>query len=235
MRFIEIHMENQMRIENQNTQQIEQNPVPQPMRAPKNPKTNYVMIGGLLLTCFVIFSLGGYYLGKQSTSSQQHVTTIQSQATPPETPKTSIPTTQNTPSQKTLDWKTYTSSNYGFTLKYPKDYQIEERVDGFFVITAPGDSAPQGGISIDARQQGIYETFEKAKNWINTNLTISQTSQRGNWALFIGTGKEGMIKNIEFKHAISPYKNGAISVEAMNNSPYKDIFEDVVGSFQFVN
>lgn len=236
--LVEIHMENQMNVGNQNTQQVGQNPGSQPMIAPEKQSTNYLMIGGIVLACFVVFGFGGYYLGKNTSEVKQSTQRTQNQTAPIATSTpltTSAPDTQNTPSQVTSNWKTYTSSKYGFTFKYPQDYQVEERVDGFFVITVSDGGAPQEGISIDARLQGIYETFEKAQNWINTDLQISQTSQIGNWSIFIGVGKEGMIKNIEFKHAISPYKNGAIGVETINNSPYKDIFEDIVKSFQFKN
>jgi hypothetical protein len=49
-------MENQMTVGNQNTQQIEQNPVSQPVMTPEKPKTNYLLIGGIVLACFVILS-----------------------------------------------------------------------------------------------------------------------------------------------------------------------------------
>lgn len=65
-------MENQMNVADQNTQQIGQNQVSQPVMTPENPKANYLMIGGIILVCFVIFGFGGFYLGKQSSNSTQY-------------------------------------------------------------------------------------------------------------------------------------------------------------------
>lgn len=55
-----------MDVEGQNNQQTGQNPVSQPVITPEKPKTNYFMIGGIIVACSVLFGFGGYYLGKQS-------------------------------------------------------------------------------------------------------------------------------------------------------------------------
>lgn len=60
-------MENQINAGVQNTQQIGQNPINQPVLTPEKPRTNYLVIGVVILVCFVVFGLGGYYLEKQST------------------------------------------------------------------------------------------------------------------------------------------------------------------------
>lgn len=44
-----------------------------------------------------------------------------------------------------------------------------------------------------------------------------------------------MIKSIEFKQAITPYKSNAIGLGTINNDPYKNIFEEIVKSFRFTN
>jgi len=77
-------MENQINDGSQNTQQIGQNPVNQPVLTSEKPKANYLLIGGIILACFVIFGFGGYYLGNQSSSSQQTNNLDQSQSTPTE-------------------------------------------------------------------------------------------------------------------------------------------------------
>jgi|GEM_PF-6890461 len=91
-------MENQTNIGNQNTQQIGQNPVSQPVNSSEKTKTNYLLIGGIVLACFVVFGFGGYYLGKQSSSSSNILDNEQSQTNPTTTPKTNTqipsPTTQ---------------------------------------------------------------------------------------------------------------------------------------------
>lgn len=53
---------------NQSTQQIGQNLMSQPINNTVEKKINYLMISVIILVCFVIFGLGGYYLGKQSSN-----------------------------------------------------------------------------------------------------------------------------------------------------------------------
>lgn len=93
-------MENQVSVGNQNTQQIGQNPVSHAVVTIEKSKTNYLFIGGIILACFVVFGFGGYYLGKQSSSSQQSSNNIQNQANPTATPETSFPTTSPTSVQQ---------------------------------------------------------------------------------------------------------------------------------------
>lgn len=81
-----------MNVGNQNTQQIGQNSVNQPSTTPEKQKINYLAIGGLILAGFVVIGFGGYYLGKQPSTSQENSNNIQGQANPAATPETSIPT-----------------------------------------------------------------------------------------------------------------------------------------------
>jgi hypothetical protein len=90
-------MENQVNVGDQNTQQIGQNPLSQPVISPEKPKTNWPLIGGIVLACFVVFGFGGYYLGKQSTNFQLTTNLDQQTPTPTESLIPSIPTTTNTP------------------------------------------------------------------------------------------------------------------------------------------
>lgn len=66
---LEIHMENQVNVSDQNNQQIGQNPICQPVQLPEKLKVNHLVIGAVVLICFVIFGLGGYYFGKQSSGN----------------------------------------------------------------------------------------------------------------------------------------------------------------------
>lgn len=107
-------MENQMNVGNQNSQQIWQNPVSQPIITPEKPKTNYLLIGGAVLASFVVFGFGGYYLGKQSSNTQAAV----QDNNLPEAKETITPTQSNyattTPSTVpsfASNWKTYTTNN----------------------------------------------------------------------------------------------------------------------------
>ncbi|HCR36392.1 hypothetical protein A2130_04205 [Candidatus Woesebacteria bacterium GWC2_33_12] len=87
-------MENQSNTADQNLPQVGQNPAVQPVVA--TPKTNYPMIGGVALVCSLIFGVGGYYLGKQSSNPQyvNNEVQINPTATPYLTNPTNTPTTQ---------------------------------------------------------------------------------------------------------------------------------------------
>lgn len=370
-------MGNQVNAGNQNIQQIGQNPVIQPVQIPEKPKINYLMVVGIILVCFVIFGIGGYYLGTKqlatknsmpSTNITPSFSPTPSEGSNPTTDgKTYTITTEPTlgltnytvkvpaswkqiehssnfqdtetfqdtygqftyqlvihqeknfneqtgkpystlkevtgfpydvptltvdgqqaaqalpragsesdykvlffsknsklvlsieldtprdgsklkegetlfkqvlasfkffdPGSELPGFKTYTSTKYGFSFKYPQDYKVEERVDGFFVITAPGEHVPQGGISIDARLQGIFETYEKAVNYYTTSLELSYNVQKPNVSVFIGVGKEGQIKGIEFQNAVLRYKTGALGLETINVEPYKSIFGTILSNF----
>jgi len=47
-------MENQMNVGYKNAQQVGQNPVNQPVMTPEGPKTNYLIIGGIVLACLMV-------------------------------------------------------------------------------------------------------------------------------------------------------------------------------------
>ena len=69
--LVEAYMENQINVGNQNTQQIGQNPINQNVQTTGNPKVKYLALGIVVFLGFLLFGLGGYYFGKQSTNSYQ--------------------------------------------------------------------------------------------------------------------------------------------------------------------
>lgn len=145
------------------------------------------------------------------------------------------PTAIATP-DPTANWKTYTDSTYGFSFKYPQDHKIEQRENGFFVISLTTDQNPQGGISIDSRNQNPnYKTFTEAEQYYHTSYTINQEDTVNNWKTFIAVGKEGMVQNMIFKIAIAPYKNGVINIETINNQAYSKLFDQILSSFKFLD
>lgn len=124
--YLKVKMENQINIDDQNSQQVGQNPVNQPVITPEKPKTNYLMIGGIVLVCFVLFGFGGYYLGKQSLSLQQ-IQPTPTIAPPPSV--TSNPTvTPTNILNPTQGWETYRSSAY--TLKHPDGLKSDTGATG---------------------------------------------------------------------------------------------------------
>lgn len=90
-------MDNEMKVEDQNAQQTGQYPVIQSVTTSEKPKTNYLLIGGVVLACFIFFGFGGYFLGKQSTNSELTNSLDQQTPTPIESSMPSIPNITNTP------------------------------------------------------------------------------------------------------------------------------------------
>lgn len=79
----------------------------------EKPKTNYLNLI-LISICFILFSVGVYYLGKQSVNA-------------PEKPVTVLPQTTAIPTSivdLTSNWKTYTDINLGISYSFPKDWYI---------------------------------------------------------------------------------------------------------------
>lgn len=94
-------MENQINMGDQNAQQIGQSPISQPMQVPEKPRVSYLMISLIVFICFLIFGLGGYYLGiknQNKTSDTGNILPTPVVTSPPETTvtPTNIPTTQST-------------------------------------------------------------------------------------------------------------------------------------------
>jgi len=117
---LEVKMENQISMDDQNTQQIVQNDVSQSMNIPEKPKVNYLMISGVILSCLIVFGLGGYYLGKQSSNKNLVSRANLTQTVSPTPITTADPTT---------NWKIYNNKDLGFELKYPPSAQIDKELN----------------------------------------------------------------------------------------------------------
>lgn len=83
----------------------------------------------LLLIIVLAVAFGGYFVYQQQTKSTPVTQTV----------------TQPTLSDETANWKTYTNSDYNFSLKYPKQFTLE-------VKSYPGKSANYE----NDRQFGLY-------------------------------------------------------------------------------
>lgn len=162
-------MENQINVDDQNTQQIGQNPDVQPVQIPEKPKVNYLAVGAIILIGFVLFVFGGYYLVKQSSKNRS---LNQNQTTP-------LPT--STENDATTNWRTYTDSEAGFSLKYPNDYFIFQGDPslGFFVATSPTQGG--NGPKFLPNQTDVWLTAFVSKNINIQTLDEYLTSQQNSF------------------------------------------------------
>lgn len=124
-------MENQINVGDQNSQQIGQNLVNQTVPVQEKPNTNYLVIGAVVLICFVIFGFGGYYLGIQKSNNSQNNQLPVSSPTPSATIETlsttnppseePVVTPKPTTSSKTVtvpaNWKKYTAEDPDFGIR----------------------------------------------------------------------------------------------------------------------
>lgn len=123
-------MENQMNVVDQNSQQIGQNPMNQPMNIPEKQRVNYWMILAIILLVIVVS--GVFYIASlknqlnitnSSQSSKQEGTQIPTNATPTESP---IPTVQPTiTTQPKIEW-TRKQFSTAWDIEFPKGWEIHE-------------------------------------------------------------------------------------------------------------
>lgn len=140
-------MENQINVGNQNTQQIGQNLANQPVNIPEKPKANYLMIGGIILACFVVFGFGGYYLGKQSSDSPKLTYSDNTKITPSsEEQQTTSPSTpiltSVTSAFNMSNWIESGSRMHGFTIKHPKNVTYGDTSDNYARFVMFDESNP---------------------------------------------------------------------------------------------
>lgn len=82
-----------------------------------------------LLVSAVLFGLGGYYLGKQSSTTQKVVENTQTSPIPTSSPTPfSSPATTPTVSDFTANWETYSNTEYSF--KHPKGLKSDTGAAG---------------------------------------------------------------------------------------------------------
>jgi len=120
-----VHMENQINVGDQNTRQIGQSTVKQPMQVIKEQKIKYLAIWLTILVGFIFFGLGGYYVGKQSSKNVNESKLNQTTPSP-------IVNKNN----KTLNLKTYKNVQYGLEFDYPQSYTVSINPDCSSLISS---------------------------------------------------------------------------------------------------
>jgi hypothetical protein len=122
-------MENQINVGDQNTQQVGQNPVSQPVQIPEKPRINYWMISTIVL--LIVAISGGFYIASlrnqinivSSSQDNQPPTQIPTVLSPTNTP---MPTSQPiVTEQPKVEW-TRKQFATAWDIEFPKGWEIHE-------------------------------------------------------------------------------------------------------------
>lgn len=214
-------MENQINVGDQNTQQIGKNPVNQPAQIPEKPRVNYLMIGLVVLVCFVIFGLGGYYLGIQTQKDKTLEggnTSPTPMASPTETTviPTNAPTTQQTATLPT-GWS-YKSDACGVRFAIPpKEKPYYEGNDGRFWDFPRGASYPNllskllKGNEEYKQAATMHASVSEASGYISSAVVVSCVRNTGS------VDNQGMLTMLN--RGIQKY-NSENNTERMEASKY---------------
>lgn len=158
--YVGVKMENQTNTGDQNAQQIGRNSISEAIPTSEKPKMNYQLISVVVLTCFVIFGFSGYYLGKQSSNSQQPSNLKQGETTPTRISQVDNPTTNPSPTSTGVvipGWKSYVNTKNGYSLQYPNSFEL---------VKGPGTNLPD-------------EEFQKLDNISFSGMQKSEDSNAG--------------------------------------------------------
>lgn len=103
----------------QTTQPLQQNPPIQPVLIPEKPKTNSTMIGLVVLACLIVFGFGGFYLGKQFSSTPKTSSENLPNPTPTQISQTTTSQSPTSGTQTPSGAKTYTIQTLGLQYQLP--------------------------------------------------------------------------------------------------------------------
>lgn len=231
-----------MNLSNLNTLQMEQNNISQPVNSPEKIKTNWPLIGGIVMACFVVFGYGGYYLGKESTSTPLDKATNQKyQVIPTTIPQINNPSATTTAIlDETAGWKIYQNNLWGFSLKYPQDKLVAcspTDKDGLRLWTAPFD-CPVGHdilyeVSAIGYKQSDYQEYKKPTSTSKIQVDGKEAT------LKIGKydDTDGPLQPAGgYTEVLIPAKDGLIELSLHGDNPEeKERFNQILSTLKFIN
>lgn len=236
--------------------QIGQNSVNQPVSAPEKPKTNYVVIGAVVLASFIIFGFGGYSLGKQSAISLKPMGN-KNQIIPSVVPQASSPIPIINPSLSPTNanipgWKNYTISSVNLSFSIPGNWAATQSLgsDSIVVVTpySKNDAESEAGfvpmqISVDTATDANgnihFDTIQQAKihylKSLNSDAKIKDNFLIGGKSAFtiegslLGPGPgEGNFMQFTFIQL-----NNKVLVVQLGNRDIQDTFAQILSTFKF--
>lgn len=184
----------------------------------------------IVFFCLIIIYL---YLQNQKLKSQimqQIVPTVQVPS------PTSIVSSISIPSDETANWKTYTVKEKLY-FKYPSNYFLKEQAKNSILIS-PNDNLSQNSniITIDARDLGMYTSFEEAVISAKQGVTSLEEKKIENGIMITGTvwnGDKTLYQKIRI--AILKTKKGdPIQVIYTGDNEGAKVFDQILSTFKFI-
>lgn len=197
----------------------------------------------ILIVLLIAAAVGGYFIYQNQIKPTLPPITQPTPSQIAAPAPTDADTTVNTEASRSANWKTYTNSKYGFSLKYPAGYVIKEDGSGVIQIADSEKSFTElsNFITIDPRLVGMYANYanaiQKAREQFkndtieNTENGIKFTSKPYTLP-FVNNGKQQLYRlNVYYM-----YQGGAMTT-TFNNEPINNIhkYDQILSTFKFLD
>lgn len=159
-------MESQVNTGDQNTQPAVQNPVSQPTVINKS-KTNFTIVLFVGLVCSIVFGVGGYTLGKLSTSFRPTNQNGNNLIIPSEPPATINPN----PTNATIPgWKNSAIPSIGLVFQYPPNLEfVSDIINDSTALAGDGEYwVAVGGSGTVYLSTYLYKSTKTPSDWWNS-------------------------------------------------------------------
>jgi hypothetical protein len=235
-----------------------------PNETPLTEKNNkWLMIGGVVALIFIL--LGGVFAYQQYTSPQ--AVSLDDSNMAGDIPKVDVVSNnsdmQDEGEEQTIiemddqisDWKTYSDSKYGYSIKYPQD--------SFKQIKCPGDEVDKFMLTIDSSNRSVIDASTCARDTIynleltpspktindlyidnydviESNITVDGISGKkyvltqiesqpgSSWYIFAQFDKEDRGFNLYFQGECNGVTGGKTHAEC------EEMFDQIISTFEFV-
>lgn len=165
-----------------------------------------IIIISAIIVAFFAFGVGGYFLGTNKNQAKPQSEQVSVQPTNTSQPS---PTDTSTPIENfAANWKTYTSSDYGISFKYPTDAVVDTKTLYSML------SKSSNGLEIAPPYQEPYS------KWYTFDLVVQDNPQNLDAKTIIDSYAEDIKKNCSppacstpkmITDTLKPYKNGEIN------------------------
>jgi len=234
-------------------------------------KIALVSVLGLVLFGGLVFA--GMQIGKKQTPvvSQPSLTpqaiaiatSTPAALIPTQTPlATSMPTLTST-LDPTANWKTYTNTKYGYTVRYPESWEpnrgpgslsdeelASQRDIDFYDPTLPGED-PGTGLNIRVNEleamganrncSNLNDCFSKTFSWLTETTTINKTPSTflGQPAVTFTYHRGTKLYTQSWKYIYFIYKENAYNIHISTNITRErtvfEVFDQILSTFKFLD